>query len=143
MLDVATALWCVEGLAGIGREPLQQLDRLVEREAPSRGHIEYFSRCLGCRRLTSQQVCLDRVVNVGEVTALLSVAEDRGLLTPEHERDELRQHSGILRRGILVRTEDVEIPQSHGFQAIAAMERNHVVFTRQFGYCVWRNRIRR
>src|SRR3981081_3380322 len=123
MFYVATALWCVEGLAGIGREPLQHFDRLVVLVAPSRGHFEYFSRCLGRRRLTSQQVCFDRVVNVGEVTALLSVAEDRGLLAPEHERDELCQHSGVWRRGVLARTEDVEIPQGHGFQAIAAIER--------------------
>src|SRR6202171_3640850 len=141
MFDVATAFRRVIGLAGIRCEALEHLDRLVERDAPSRGYIEYFSRRLGRGRLTGQQVCVDRVVNVGEVTALLSVAENRGLLTLEHERDEFCQHSGIRRRGVLPRTEDVEIPQSYGLQAVAAVERNHVVFARQLGYRVRRDRI--
>src|SRR5947207_12190975 len=108
MLDVAFALGSILRLAGTGREPLQSLNRLIERHSPPGGYVEHLSGHLDRRSLTGQQVAFNNVVDVGEITALFTIAINDGRLASQHYSNELRQHSGVRRRRILAGAEDVK-----------------------------------
>src|SRR2546426_6134855 len=63
-------------------------------------------------RFERQKIGLDNVVYKREVTRLLAVAMDRDRLVGQQARDEFWNNCGILRVGILLGTEDIEIPQA-------------------------------
>src|SRR5438477_10869089 len=91
----------------------QQLKSLVQIETLARSHVEDLSRHLPSRSFRRQQVGRDNIVNVGEITALGSIAEDGRLLAFQHQSDELRQHSRVGRTGVLPWAEDVEVAHAN------------------------------
>src|SRR5580700_5129036 len=109
MLDVAATFGSIDGRAGIAGEFPQRLEGLIERDSPACRQVEHLAGHLRRGSLAGQEVDLDDIVDVGEITALLAVAKDRGLLPTEHVRDELRQHARVGRRRILPWTKNVEV----------------------------------
>ncbi len=72
------------------------------------------------------------VFNEGEVAALGAVSiDDRGAAF-EHGERKLGEHAGVLRRGVLVRTEDVEVADGDRLKAVDAGEAAHVVLAGKF-----------
>src|ERR1700733_2427180 len=80
MLDVAAALRAIDGGSGVGGKCLQEFEGLIECDSAPRRHVEYLARHLLCGSFAGQQVSLDGVVDVSEITALLAVAKHRRLL---------------------------------------------------------------
>ena len=83
------------------------LEHRVNRNSVATGDIEHFTCNAGCS--ACEQIGLNYILHVGEVTGLKTVPVDLGLAALEHSRNEKREHSTILRRPILPRAEHVEI----------------------------------
>ena len=64
------------------------------------------------------EVCLDDVLNVGEIPALAAVPVDGGDLAVEELADKARDDRGVGPVGVLAAAEDVEIAQAVGVQAV-------------------------
>ena len=116
--DVGQGMFDVAGTAGfVARGHLaaaqlaQQVEHAVELGGRATGDVEHPPH--RPRRLGRQQVGLDDVVDVAKVARLLAVAEDHRLALGERGRDEPRDHGGVLRGGILPRSEDVEVAEHH------------------------------
>src|SRR6266853_6690255 len=101
--------------------------------------IKHAPSALRSRCGTSQQIRRDCVVDVGKVAASFAVAINCRLIPAQHLHNEFGEHTGVWRRRILPRSENIEIAKTYGFQAVAAVERNHVKLASQFGYRVRRN----
>src|SRR5581483_2122938 len=120
VLHVSGALWPVFCFAGVSNDCLKQLKGFVQIETRARCHIEDFTGDFPRRRLCRKQVCVDGIVDVSEVTALLAIAENRWLHVREHLGNELRENAGVLRSRILARSKDIEVTQANRLKAIAA-----------------------
>src|SRR6202021_3928045 len=130
MLDVSAAFGAVAWLSFIGGHAAQELESFVQRNAASRGDVKHFPGGLRSG-VARQQIRFHRVVDVSEIAALFAVAENRGLLSAQHWRNELGEYARILRRWVLVRSEDIEVTQRHCFQSVAAEKRDNVMLARQ------------
>src|ERR1700730_4550716 len=84
VLDIAAALRVILWLSLIRRQNLQQLEGFVEIDSAAGGDVEGLPGCLVGRSGTGEQIRLDSIVDIGEVAALLAVAEDRGLFAAQH-----------------------------------------------------------
>lgn len=125
----------------VAGEFAQQSDNLIEGDAMAGGEIhDLAADGIGMR---GQQVALDGVLNEGEVAALLAVAVNDGHLAGKHAATEDGENAGVLRGGILMRTEDVEVAQADGFKAVDAGEGTHVVLAGELGDGVGRDGIGR
>src|ERR1700746_3989485 len=118
MSYIAAALWAVFGFSSVGGEGLQRLERFVQRDSAGSGNVEDLPGCFGSWGIAGEQIGLDGVVDVGEVTALFAVPENGRLLAVQHLRDELRQHARVGRRRILSGAKNVEVAQGYGFESI-------------------------
>ena len=71
---------------------------------------------MGCE--TCLEVGLDDILDIGEVAALLAITIDAALLTADEKLDELRENGGIGPVGVLSASEDIEISQAVGVEAV-------------------------
>src|SRR5437667_10995191 len=108
----------------------------------SSGNVEHATCNLACRCPAREQVRLDGVVNVCEITALSAIAKNCRLLSLKHLSNEFCQHTRIGRTGILPRSKNIEVAQADCLQPVAAVKRNHVILARQLCDRVWRKWIR-
>src|SRR5271167_4706601 len=120
MFDVAAALWRVFDAALVSGQQLESFEGFIQRDPASGGAVENASRTLGGGSRTGQQVRRDCIVDKGKVATGFAVAENRGLFSTEHLHAEFCEHAGIGRRRVLPGSEDVEVTQAHGFEAVAA-----------------------
>src|SRR5436309_457271 len=95
VLDVSAAFRAILWLSVIVRQSLQQLEGFVECGTAAGCAVEDFSRYLLRGRLAGEEVCLNRIIDVGEVAALFAISKHGGLFVPKHERDELCQYAGV------------------------------------------------
>src|SRR5207244_4411705 len=70
------------------------------------------------RRLRSEDICLNHVVNEREVARLFTCTEYDGPLSAHVCRDEFGDGGSVLRRRILSWSEHIEIPQAHRLHAV-------------------------
>src|SRR5204862_6547277 len=92
---------------------------------------------------TGSQNAVDDVGDIGELARVLAVAVD-GRLTGVAERaDEERDDAGVGRRGILPRTEDVEVADRDRLEAVKAREHLAVLLRDELLQRVRRERRRR
>src|SRR5215472_14499050 len=87
------------------------------------------------------QVSSDNIIDEGKITALLAITKNSRLVALEHLPDELGNHGGIGRCGVLARAEDVEVPQTDCLKSEYIVKTLTVQFTRSFRNCVRRDRI--
>src|SRR4051794_10487031 len=109
MLYIAGPFRAVLHLSLESHQLLQNLEGLVQVEAGTRSNIEHPPPDIARRSFGREQIRMHRVIDVGEITALLAVAQDSGLFAIQHLRDELRQHTRIWRRRVLPRAKDIEV----------------------------------
>ena len=88
----------------------------------------------------AKQIGLHHVIDVREIAALLSVAIDGRLFTRQHLAAKDGQHAGVMRGGILVWTEHVEVTQGHRLEIVHAREGGHVLLAGQLRNSIRRNR---
>lgn len=117
VLDVAGAVGTELGLY-IKTEGLGEAIIYIYKVLPaSIGDIEGFAGCLmGCEACL--EVGLDDILDISEVAALLAIAIDATLLTADEQLDELGDDGCVGSVGILTATEDIEISQAIGVEAI-------------------------
>src|SRR5215472_16012961 len=109
MFDVAGAGRSVLDRARETGDSLEHLVGLVKRKPAAGSDVEDLSRGLRRGHCRGQKVSLDRIFYKREIAALLAVAIDGGRLALQHASNELSQHRGILRIGVLTRSKDVEV----------------------------------
>src|ERR1700730_4404202 len=95
MLDVAAALLAIVGRPRIRGQSLKKFEGFVERDSPAGRDVEYFPRYLRPRSFAGQQIGLNRIVDVGEIPALLAIPKHGRLRAAQHLRDELCQYAGV------------------------------------------------
>src|SRR6185437_16842959 len=100
-----------------GKSP-QYLHCFIERDTPPGSHVEDSACNFGGKCGRRQEIARDHVIDVSEVTTLLAIPVDRGRLVAQHRRNEYCQNARILRGGILVRSEDIEVPERDGFKPV-------------------------
>src|SRR5579872_2493368 len=129
MLYVPDAFAVVVRYTAESRDEFEQCEHFVQRESHTGRNIERAA-CHGARvRAGREQVCLNDIIDICEITALRAVAEDRRRATLQHARDEFREHARILAARVLTRTENVEVAKCRGFQSVDAMECGGIEFT--------------
>ena len=77
--------------AAVAGHFFQKSYRLVERDAVAISDIKDFPSHFVCGRGTRQQVGINRIVHVGKIAALLTIAENCGLFSAQHLHDEACQ----------------------------------------------------
>src|SRR5437879_1410111 len=110
--DVAGPLMLLVALDRAAEDGCDRVGELVDRGRASGRDVEH--RAADAVRFRRQHVRLDDVLDVGEVASLLAVAVDRDRPSVRDRGDEARNDRRILRGRILVRAEDVEVPQRDG-----------------------------
>src|SRR5438105_14996414 len=108
MLDVTGSRRIVSGFAFVSNTFFQRCEGLAQIHAVTAGDVEHLAGYFLSRHLTRQQVRRNYVLDEGKVAALRAIAINSWLLPAQHGGNELRHHTGILRRGILARAKDVE-----------------------------------
>ncbi len=117
-----------EDRPGICLEDISEfIEKLEEGETPVAGRVEHPSHSVQ-RRGAGQEIGPDHVFHEGEVSRLFPVSVNNRLLILKESIDEPRNDGGVFGFGVLPRTKDVEITESHCFQTIEAMKEPTVDF---------------
>src|SRR5581483_8927155 len=69
-----------------------------------------------------EEICLDSVGDVTEITAGGTVAINLDGLAAEHGANPLGNHGGIGAVGVLAGAKDIEVAEAHALQAVGASE---------------------
>src|SRR3712207_4865681 len=93
--------------------------------------------------MTRQQVGLDYIGDVSEVSALLAVPKNNGSLHSDHGGNKTREHARILRPWILKRAENIEIPEPNSFQTIKISAHPAIILADILHQPIWRNCVSR
>src|ERR1035441_7205676 len=141
MFDVPTTLWSVLDGASVSSQFLQSVESFIQGGALSGGAIKNAAGTLRRRRRTGERVGRHGVVDIGEIAAGFAVAKNRRLFPTQHLHAEFRKYARVCRRRILPWPENIEVPQTDSFEAVATVERHHVKLARQLGHCVGRDRV--
>src|SRR5262245_47074932 len=118
MFDIASAFGLVYRSDVLTGDLVNLHQHFIDGDAVSASDVEGFSG--DTRSSAGQQVRVNNVLHEGEVTRLQAVAVNYGPAILQHGRDELCQNPAVFGARVLPRTEHIEIPQRHGFEAISA-----------------------
>lgn len=88
-----------------------------------------------------QQVSLHRVVHKAEIPAGLTVTVDAYRITLDHRRRPFGDHRRVGTVGVLAGTEDIEVAQADGLEAVGAGEHAGVQLVDVLGHRVGRERV--
>src|SRR5581483_8258062 len=83
-----------------------------------------------------EEICLDSVGDVTEITAGGTVAINLDGLAAEHGANPLGNHGGIGAVGVLAGAKDIEVAEAHALQAVGASENAGVEFVDGLGHGV-------
>ena len=136
VLDVARTRIRINRRDIFTRDFIDLLEHRIHGDPIAARHIEDLPGYTGYR--AREKIRFHDVLDVCEVARLEAIAVDCRALTLKHGGNEEGQHAAILRRGILSRTEDIEITKRHSLQAVRATEHLAINFREKFLRAVWR-----
>ena len=117
MLDVARTVWSEDRLNVNIQCLCERMVDVDEELAAAVSDVERLAVGLP-RREARLEVCLNDVLDVGEVAALAAITVDGRLLALQQELDELGDDGRVGALRILTSPEDVEVAQADGRQAV-------------------------
>ena len=115
-------------------------EEVIEAGAVADSNIVHLIGSGGVFAGGGEQVGLDGVVDVTEVAAGFAIAVDIHRLILDHGVDPFRDDRRIGAVGVLPLTEDIEVTQADGLEAVGAGEDVGVKFVDQFGNGIGRER---